>query len=75
MRDVDDPLNAIAAGAATGVTLAIRQGPRAMISNGIIGGILLALIEGGLHGFNVLMDKSQKAMREAEMEQQMAQQE
>lgn len=45
-RKREDPWNAIGAGAATGGTLALRAGPKAVGTNALIGGVLLALIEG-----------------------------
>lgn len=45
-RHKEDPWNSILAGAATGGTLAIRAGPKAVAKNAAIGGVLLALIEG-----------------------------
>ena len=46
MRKKEDPWNSIIAGAATGGVLAARAGPRAAGKNALIGGVLLALIEG-----------------------------
>ena len=45
-RRKEDPWNSIASGAATGGVLAARAGPRAAGKNALIGGILLAAIEG-----------------------------
>ena len=45
-RNKEDPWNSIASGALTGCTLALRGGPGAMLRNGLVGGLLLALIEG-----------------------------
>jgi import inner membrane translocase subunit TIM17 len=42
----EDPWNSIISGAATGGILAGRAGPKAMASAAVVGGILLALIEG-----------------------------
>lgn len=42
----EDPWNSIISGAATGGVLAARAGPRAMASAAVVGGVLLALIEG-----------------------------
>jgi hypothetical protein len=42
----EDPWNSIISGAATGGALAARAGPRAMASSALVGGVLLALIEG-----------------------------
>jgi len=46
IRQKEDPWNSIISGAATGATLATRAGPREMASAAIVGGVLLALIEG-----------------------------
>eukprot|EP00525_Craspedostauros_australis_P009410 CAMPEP_0198131346 /NCGR_PEP_ID=MMETSP1442-20131203/55983_1 /TAXON_ID= /ORGANISM="Craspedostauros australis, Strain CCMP3328" /LENGTH=140 /DNA_ID=CAMNT_0043792145 /DNA_START=114 /DNA_END=532 /DNA_ORIENTATION=- len=46
IRQKEDPWNSIVSGAATGGILAGRAGPRAMASAAVVGGVLLALIEG-----------------------------
>jgi len=46
MRGKEDPWNAIISGAATGGILAARSGPGAMLGSALIGGVLLAMIEG-----------------------------
>lgn len=46
LRHKEDPWNSIASGAATGGLLAVRAGPRAAGKNALIGGVLLAAIEG-----------------------------
>lgn len=46
VRKKEDPWNSIASGALTGGILAIRNGTGAMIGSAIIGGVLLAMIEG-----------------------------
>jgi import inner membrane translocase subunit TIM17 len=46
VRDREDPLNAITAGALTGATLAIRNGAREMGKSALVGGVLLAFFEG-----------------------------
>jgi import inner membrane translocase subunit TIM17 len=46
LRQKEDPWNSIMSGAATGGILAARAGPRAMASAAVVGGIVLALIEG-----------------------------
>lgn len=46
VRKKEDPWNSIASGAATGAILAVRSGKGAMLASGLIGGILLAMIEG-----------------------------
>ena len=42
----EDPWNSIISGATTGGVLAARAGPKAMASAAVVGGVLLALIEG-----------------------------
>jgi len=46
IRQKEDPWNSIISGAATGGVLAARAGPKAMASAAVVGGVLLALIEG-----------------------------
>lgn len=46
IRQKEDPWNSIISGAATGGILAARAGPRQMASAAVVGGVLLALIEG-----------------------------
>lgn len=46
VRQKEDPWNSIIAGAATGGLLAARAGPKAAGKNALVGGVLLALIEG-----------------------------
>lgn len=46
IRQKEDPWNSIISGAATGGVLAARAGPRAMAQSAVVGGVLLALIEG-----------------------------
>eukprot|EP00585_Thalassiosira_rotula_P013052 CAMPEP_0196130396 /NCGR_PEP_ID=MMETSP0910-20130528/784_1 /TAXON_ID=49265 /ORGANISM="Thalassiosira rotula, Strain GSO102" /LENGTH=236 /DNA_ID=CAMNT_0041389693 /DNA_START=73 /DNA_END=783 /DNA_ORIENTATION=- len=46
IRQKEDPWNSILSGAATGGILAARAGPKAMASSAIVGGVILALIEG-----------------------------
>ncbi|KAJ8605610.1 hypothetical protein CTAYLR_000070 [Chrysophaeum taylorii] len=46
VRNKEDPWNSIIAGAATGGVLAARAGPKAAGKNALVGGVLLALIEG-----------------------------
>lgn len=53
LRRREDPWNAIASGATTGGILAARAGWKAMGKNAIIGGVLLAMIE----GMGVMMQK------------------
>lgn len=46
VREKEDPWNAICSGAFTGATLAARAGVRTAATQGLIGGVFLALIEG-----------------------------
>lgn len=46
LRQKEDHWNSIASGAATGAILAVRSGTGAMISSAIVGGMILAMIEG-----------------------------
>lgn len=46
VRQKEDPWNSIISGATTGGLLAARAGPQAMASAAVVGGVLLALIEG-----------------------------
>jgi import inner membrane translocase subunit TIM17 len=55
LRNKEDPFNAIAAGAFTGGTLAARAGLKAIGKNAIIGGVLLAMIEGLSAGLTHMM--------------------
>merc|ERR1711973_611810 len=45
-RGKEDPWNSIGSGALTGAVLMVRAGPRAMFQSAVVGGILLAMIEG-----------------------------
>ncbi|CAL8367257.1 unnamed protein product [Lota lota] len=53
MRGKEDPWNSITSGAMTGAVLAARSGPFAMLGSAMMGGILLALIE----GFGILLTR------------------
>jgi len=46
IRKKEDPWNSITSGALTGAILSVRNGTGAIIGSAIIGGVLLALIEG-----------------------------
>ncbi|XP_058434674.1 mitochondrial import inner membrane translocase subunit Tim17-B isoform X1 [Marmota monax] len=46
LRGREDPWNSITSGAVTGAVLAARSGPLAMVGSAMMGGILLALVEG-----------------------------
>jgi len=46
MRGKEDPWNSIASGAAAGAVMVARQGTRTMVGSAVVGGVLLALIEG-----------------------------
>ncbi|XP_019094854.1 PREDICTED: mitochondrial import inner membrane translocase subunit TIM17-1-like [Camelina sativa] len=52
-RQKEDPWNSIISGAATGGFLSLRQGLRASGRSAVLGGVLLALIEGA----NIMMNK------------------
>ncbi|TGZ63767.1 hypothetical protein CRM22_006733 [Opisthorchis felineus] len=45
-RQKEDPWNSITSGAITGAVLAVRHGPAAMVGHAVIGGVILAIIEG-----------------------------
>merc|ERR1711879_129641 len=55
MRKKDDPMNAIAAGFMTGGVLAWRAGWRSAFKNAMVGGFLLAMIEGLSIGIGKMM--------------------
>ncbi|KAL5013403.1 hypothetical protein ScPMuIL_007673 [Solemya velum] len=46
VRKKEDPWNSITSGALTGAILSVRNGAGAMVGSAIIGGVLLAMIEG-----------------------------
>ena len=46
MRQKEDPWNSIISGTVTGGILAARAGPKHMVTSALVGGVLLALIEG-----------------------------
>ncbi|CAH8542312.1 unnamed protein product [Dicrocoelium dendriticum] len=45
-RQKEDPWNSITSGAITGAVLAVRHGPAAMVGQAVVGGVILAIIEG-----------------------------
>ncbi|XP_029361709.1 mitochondrial import inner membrane translocase subunit Tim17-B isoform X1 [Echeneis naucrates] len=53
IRGKEDPWNSITSGALTGAILAARSGPLTMMGSAMMGGILLALIE----GFGILLTR------------------
>ncbi|KAK1678979.1 hypothetical protein QYE76_039827 [Lolium multiflorum] len=57
VRQKDDPWNSIAAGAAAGGLLSVRQGLRAAAKSAATGAVLLALVE----GMGLLADRAQAA--------------
>jgi len=61
VRRREDSWNAIIAGFLTGGTLAVRAGPRAMLSNAVGGAVILALIEGGMQILHKTITKAQMA--------------
>jgi len=46
IRKKEDPFNSILSGALTGGLLAIRSGPKIMAGSAVLGGVVLAMIEG-----------------------------
>merc|ERR1711921_45695 len=46
IRKKEDPWNSITSGAVTGAILSVRNGAPAMLGSAIVGGVLLAMIEG-----------------------------
>jgi import inner membrane translocase subunit TIM17 len=52
-------VSAVASGAITGAVLAARSGKSAMIRSGVVGGVLLFLIEGVAHLMGRMMDPNQ----------------
>lgn len=75
LRKKEDPWNSITSGAVTGAVLAARQGKGAMIGSAIIGGVLLALIEGVGIMFTRLSSDQFKPVSPIEYERMMAEQE
>uniref|UniRef100_A0A3Q3DVZ4 Translocase of inner mitochondrial membrane 17 homolog B (yeast) n=1 Tax=Hippocampus comes TaxID=109280 RepID=A0A3Q3DVZ4_HIPCM len=53
LRGKEDPWNSITSGALTGAILAARSGPLTMMGSAMMGGVLLALIE----GFGILLTR------------------
>lgn len=60
VRQKEDPWNSIVAGAATGGFLQMRQGPRASAKSALLGGVLLALIEGAGIMINRILSAQQR---------------
>lgn len=54
LRQKEDSWNSIMSGAATGGVLAMRAGPKAAGRNALVGGVLLAVIE----GFGIMINKA-----------------
>jgi len=75
VRQKEDPWNSIISGATTGGLLAARAGPQAMASAAVVGGVLLALIEGMGIMFTRMMSQKPPTKEEYEMamQQQMQQ--
>ena len=71
MRHTDDSWNRIAAGAFTSGALSLRGGRGAILRGAIVGGSLLALIEGASHLMNRMMSPDPNA---AAMEEEMRRQ-
>jgi len=64
-RQKEDPWNSIMAGAGAGAIMVVRNGPKAMAGSALVGGVLLAMIE----GIGVMMNKYQAQMMRAPPEQ------
>lgn len=71
VRKKEDPWNSITSGALTGAILAVRQGKAAMIGSAVIGGLLLAMIEGVSIAFTRLSADAFKPMSPIEAQQMM----
>ena len=67
LRQKEDPWNSIIAGAATGGFLSMRQGPNAAMRSALVGGVLLALIEGAGIALNKMMAEPQHMQMEEGM--------
>ncbi|KAJ0262219.1 Mitochondrial import inner membrane translocase subunit TIM17-2 [Hirschfeldia incana] len=67
LRQKEDPWNSIIAGAATGGFLSMRQGPNAAVRSALVGGVLLALIEGAGIALNKLTAEPQHMQMEEGM--------
>eukprot|EP00578_Thalassiosira_sp_NH16_P011953 CAMPEP_0181108842 /NCGR_PEP_ID=MMETSP1071-20121207/17850_1 /TAXON_ID=35127 /ORGANISM="Thalassiosira sp., Strain NH16" /LENGTH=236 /DNA_ID=CAMNT_0023192481 /DNA_START=59 /DNA_END=769 /DNA_ORIENTATION=- len=67
IRQKEDPWNSILSGAATGGVLAARAGPKAMASAAVVGGVILALIEGMGIWMNKALSAPPPGMEEMEM--------
>lgn len=65
-RGKEDPWNGIAAGALTGGTLAVRAGVKAVGKNALIGGVLLAIIE----GLSAMVSKATQPDMQQQLQQQ-----
>jgi len=74
LRGKEDPWNAIVSGAATGGILAARSGVGAMVGSALIGGVLLAMIEGVGILFTRFSSEQFRPMTPEEQYQQMMQQ-
>eukprot|EP00301_Raphidiophrys_heterophryoidea_P021809 c6123_g1_i1.p1 GENE.c6123_g1_i1~~c6123_g1_i1.p1 ORF type:complete len:234 (-),score=73.89 c6123_g1_i1:144-755(-) len=64
LRGKEDPYNAIASGFCTGAALAARGGMGAAMRSGVVGGVLLALIEGA----GILLSRSMTTVMEKQQE-------
>eukprot|EP00612_Vaucheria_litorea_P001766 CAMPEP_0171453332 /NCGR_PEP_ID=MMETSP0945-20130129/1083_1 /TAXON_ID=109269 /ORGANISM="Vaucheria litorea, Strain CCMP2940" /LENGTH=148 /DNA_ID=CAMNT_0011978179 /DNA_START=277 /DNA_END=720 /DNA_ORIENTATION=+ len=75
IRRKEDPWNAIASGFATGGILALRAGPKIAAQNAVVGGVLLAIIEGLMIATNKYFAKVNYDATMLEQQQQMQQNE
>lgn len=72
LRQKEDMLNAVAAGTATGFALSIRGGIRAATQSAVIGGVMLALIEGAMMMVNNMAQQTPRSNFNMMKEQQAA---
>lgn len=69
VRQKEDPWNTIMSGAAAGAVMAARNGPKHMVGSAVVGGVLLALIE----GVGIMMNRmASEQFRNVDPTQQMA---
>ena len=61
LRQKEDAWNSIMSGAGAGAVMVARNGPKAMLGSGIVGGVLLGLIEGASFMLNRYMSQGQSS--------------
>ena len=74
IRRKEDPFNSIFSGFATGFILAIRSGLPAALGQGVVGGIILALIEGVMIKMNKMNEQMFEPVHVLEQEEHMKKQ-